>query len=166
MGVLNFFSQPVVPITILLKHSYTSRGFFLMLYKELDLHFCCLWRSLKSFLLFVLCHRWSIWNQVFLFCFSGHKWKTLYECVRPSIFFPVLGLVMYLVFFLNTELGYFVIIFTFTEKNLNPNHSEEDWETMTPQLIRLANRWQCDYFELLLCYCSCLLILLFKGHMF
>lgn len=73
---------------------------------------------------------------------------------------------MYLVFFLNTELGYFVIIFTFTEKNLNPNHSEEDWETMTSQLIRLANRLQCDYFELLLCYCSCLLILLFKGHMF
>lgn len=45
---------------------------------------------------------------------------------------------MYSVFFLNKELGYFVLISTFTEKK-NPNDSDENWET-TLLLIRLANR--------------------------
>lgn len=45
---------------------------------------------------------------------------------------------MYSVFFLNKELGYFVLLSTFTEKK-NPNDSDENWE-MTLLLIRLANR--------------------------
>jgi len=35
VGAFNVFSQPMMPVTVLLKHCYTSREFFLMLYRSL-----------------------------------------------------------------------------------------------------------------------------------
>lgn len=67
-------------------------------------------------------------------------------CVLGTIIFSMLDLVLYLVLFLDMEF--------LMKKSSNPDHSEEDWETVTPLLIKGLQmddkQWDC--FELLCCF--------------
>lgn len=116
VGAFNLFSQPVVPIIILLKHSYAGRGLFLMLHKDIDLHFCCL-RS-KSFPAVCLVSQvlYPSASKCLSLLLFWTQMKNIIWVYQTWQFFSMLSLVIYWMFFSENKVWLFCERFYFYKK--------------------------------------------------